>query len=243
MRTEARRHGGLTPFPRSRYALYLVLALAAAGTDLYSKHVVFQDLGFPASSENRPHIPDRPGDHELFEPARVAGNVVEGVSTAYLDGWIAFRFHTSFNEGALWGFGEGGSSVFAALSVVAIAGVIYWLFLHGAAASAWLTVALALVSGGALGNLYDRLGLHGCRDIATEELRHAVRDFLLFTFGGWHWPVFNFADVFLVTGAIMLVLQSLFLPEPHRAGASDTLEADTPAPNADSEPQGTSKRS
>ncbi len=36
----------------------------------------------------------------------------------------------------------------------------------------------------------------------------AVWDFILFTFGGWPWPVFNFADVFLVTGAVMLVLQS-----------------------------------
>ncbi|MEX0718481.1 MAG: signal peptidase II [Planctomycetaceae bacterium] len=224
----------MTPLPRSRYALYVVLALAAAGTDLYSKHVVFRDLGYPASSENRPHVPDRPGDHEQFEPARdLAGNVIEGVSEAYLDGWVAFRLYTSFNEGALWGVGQGGSWVFAALSVIAIVGVIYWLFLHGAAASAWLTVALALVSGGALGNLYDRLGGHGCVNIATGEIRHAVRDFLLFSFGGWHWPVFNFADVFLVTGAVMLVLQSLLMPDPH--------PSEEPLPSEASEPATTTK--
>ena len=39
-------------------------------------------------------------------------------------------------------------------------------------------------------------------------MRLAVRDFLLFHFNGWDWPVFNFADVFLVTGATMLALQS-----------------------------------
>ncbi|MEX1098764.1 MAG: signal peptidase II [Planctomycetales bacterium] len=200
----------MKPLPASRCALFLGLALAAAAGDLYSKHVVFRDLGYPA----RVLVPDRPGLHEIFQPGTdPAGRVVEGESAPYLEGWLEFRLYTSFNEGALWGVGQGWTWLFASLSVLAIAGVTYWLFVRKAAASAWLTVALAFITGGTLGNLFDRLGLHGCQAVDTGATRHAVRDFLLFTFGGWNWPVFNFADAFLVTGAIMLVLQSFLLPE------------------------------
>lgn len=217
--------------PASRYALFITLALTAAAVDLYSKHAVFEDLGYPGPRLNLPHLVDSPGRHERFQPRHDGDAIVEGVSTAYLDGWLGFRLYTNFNEGALWGLGQGGSWLFASLTVVAICGVVYWLFFHGAAVSIWLTCALALVTGGALGNFYDRLGLHGCVD-ATGSTRYAVRDFLLFTFGGWHWPVFNFADVFLVTGAIMLVLQSLFTPEPRTAeeapAADDAATASAP---------------
>ena len=116
------------------------------------------------------------------------------------------RLFTSFNEGALWGIGQGWTWLFALLSILAACGVFYWLFVHGAAISKWLTVALSLIMAGTLGNLWDRVGLHGC-EVDGRPI-FGVRDFLLFTFGEFHWPVFNFADVFLVTGAIMLVLQS-----------------------------------
>ena len=116
------------------------------------------------------------------------------------------------NEGALWGVGQGYAWVFASLSLFAIGGIVYWLFFYGAGRSWWLTVALALIMSGTIGNLYDRIGWHGCIKPETGEPWYAVRDFLLFTFGGWPWPIFNFADVFLVTGAIMLILQSILWP-------------------------------
>jgi signal peptidase II len=101
-----------------------------------------------------------------------------------------------------------------------------WLFAFSAARSLWLTIALALILGGTLGNLYDRIGLHGCRDTQGANIA-AVRDFLLFTFGDFHWPVFNFADVFLVSGASMLVVHSLFPVQSETAG---TQAADVAAP-------------
>jgi signal peptidase II len=231
MRTEARRNDGLAPVAVGRYAVFAAVALAALAGDLASKEIVFRDLGFPGAREPGAP-PDRPGTHEVFTPAVAGGRIVEGQSAFFLDGWLRFCLFTSFNRGALWGVGQGWTWLFASLSVLAIAGVIYWLFFRRAAHSLWLTIALALIAGGTLGNLYDRLGLHGYSDAQTGEVHRAVRDFLLFIFGDWPWPVFNFADSFLVTGAIMLVLQSLSTGERSSAGAGagEANRAAEPAP-------------
>lgn len=59
-----------------------------------------------------------------------------------------------------------------------------------------LAAALALILGGALGNLYDRLVLG------------YVVDFLDFYLGKWHWPAFNLADSAIFVGAALLLLDS-----------------------------------
>lgn len=190
--------------PANRYLLFALIVLSGLAWDLYSKSVVFRDLGYPG----RAHRPLVAGEHAVFAPRPG----VEGESVIYIDRWMTFRLFTSFNHGALWGMGQGKTWLFASLSVVAVFAALYWLFVYGAARSYWLTVALSLVLAGTLGNLHDRLALHGCVDstgqIYGEGRIHAVRDFLLFTFGGFEWPIFNFADVFLVMGACMLVIQS-----------------------------------
>ncbi|WP_206678652.1 signal peptidase II [Alienimonas chondri] len=185
--------------PASRPILFGLTAVLCCGVDLYTKQQVFDTLGY------------------------------EGISSdwqkEWFDGAVRFKLLTSFNSGALWGIGQGKSWLFAILSIGAALGVMWWLFVAGAARSLWLTLALALVTGGALGNLYDRLGLHGCTGPDGEVLL-AVRDFLLFEFGGWGWPVFNFADVFLVTGAMMLALQSLAPPREAEDPALQESNAD-----------------
>jgi signal peptidase II len=67
------------------------------------------------------------------------------------------------------------------------------------------TVALALILGGALGNVHDRI-LYG-----------SVIDFIEVHIFSYHWPDFNVADSSVVTGACMLLLDSLL---PHRKSAS-----------------------
>lgn len=201
--------------PANRYVVFFFIAGIALFWDIFTKDVVFADLGYPGG---RP--PFRQGDHQIFEHPEN----IEGESVLYLDGWLKFRHYTSFNYGALWGIGQGKSWLFATLSVVASLGVLYWLFVAGAAESKWLTVALAFILGGTLGNLYDRLALHEYQD-AAGGLIHAVRDFLFFEFGNYPYPVFNFADVFLVTGAIMLVIQSFLI-------------GDTETPTPETKPQG-----
>ena len=61
--------------------------------------------------------------------------------------------------------------------------------------SKWIeSLALALILGGALGNLYDRVMLG------------YVVDFLDFHWSGWHFPAFNIADSGISVGAILLIL-------------------------------------
>lgn len=181
----------LTPnVPRNRYVWFFALAVLGLAIDLVSKEFVFGQLGFPGGQRAQP----------------------------FFDHWVMFTFVTSVNEGALWGIGQGYTWVFALLSIVAIVAVCVWLFVYRAASSLWLTIALGLIMAGTLGNLYDRAGMHGI--LVDGAPLYGVRDFLLFTFGGWSWPVFNFADCFLVVGAIMLGIQAFLLEES--AGANET---------------------
>jgi signal peptidase II len=69
-----------------------------------------------------------------------------------------------------------------------------------------LCLGLALILGGALGNLIDRL-----------RFGHVV-DFLDFHALGWHWPAFNVADSAICVGAVILILEG-FVHHEKRAGA------------------------
>ena len=182
--------------PRNRAPIFFLLTTLSLTVDLWSKSWAFTKFG------------------------------VGNGSAWFFDNWVRFRWFTSLNEGALWGMGQGLSWVFALLSVAAFCGIIYWLFFKKAAVSLWLTTALAFVSGGTLGNLYDRLGIHGVTVPGQAEPIKAVRDFFHFQFGGTpdapglDWAIFNVADICLVTGAIMLMLQSLLVQEPEAQSAA-----------------------
>ena len=202
----------MSSVPINRYFVFSIIALLGFSWDIYSKNVVFEDLGYPAGAP----IATVAGKYKQFEPGDLNGQ-----SKAYLTGWLSFRLRTSFNRGALWGMGQDKTWLFAALSAVAAIGVLYWLFVMKAACSMWLTICLALIFSGTLGNLWDRLAWHGYPDGVGGEPLKAVRDFLYFTFGTYHYPIFNFADVFLVTGAIMLAIHSLFLDETKPQPASE----------------------
>jgi signal peptidase II len=140
--------------------------------------------------------------------------------------WIwpgVFGFQWSLNEGALWGMGTGHPFVFATLSMLAALAIVYWLFVAGAARDRLLTIALGSVMAGILGNLYDRVGLHGLRwpfghaGHAVGEPVYAVRDWILVMIGHWQWPNFNVADSLLVCGALLLVWHSFARAEPEQA--------------------------
>jgi len=192
-------------FPRSRYLVFSLFAGVGLWWDLYSKWWAFSVLGFA----------QLPGDAQpLSDPW-----------LTWLWGPKVLFISTNFNYGALWGIGQGWSLVFAALSLLAAIAICYWLFVRGAASSLWLTVSLGLVMAGTLGNLYDRLGLHGLRRLDGTPIR-AVRDFIYFKI--IEWPIFNFADSFLVTGAIMLIVHSFCQDLAVRPSASNDPGPETP---------------
>ncbi len=119
-------------------------------------------------------------------------------------------FQTSLNEGALWGIGQGWVVVFSALSIAAVVGISVWLSWGKAARDLHLTIALACITAGVFGNLYDRLGLPGLTWPLNHPLHplggrvYAVRDWVLVVVFGYHWPNFNIADSLLVCGAALL---------------------------------------
>lgn len=125
-----------------------------------------------------------------------------------------FGLQTSLNQGALFGMGQGKVWLFATLSVAAALGILYWLFVVGAANDWLLTLALGAVMAGILGNLNDRLGLWTMPGRPGERV-YAVRDWILFKYEDWSWPNFNLADSFLVCGAALLMWHA-FRSEPKR---------------------------
>ena len=166
-------------YPRSRIAWFLGIATLGCAADLLTKHWIFAWLG-PSS-----------GDHIWW----------------LHEGYIGIQ--TTLNRGALFGMGSGGGPIFAGLSILAAISILAWLFFFGAAHSRWLTVALSLITGGILGNLYDRLGLWVTAEIPADYAS-SVRDWILFRAGSerWSWPNFNIADSLLVVGAGMLLWQA-----------------------------------
>lgn len=188
-------------YPRNRVLVFVLLAGLGLWWDLYSKWLAFNSLGFA----------QLPGDRQPSS----------GPWFSWLWGDNVLFISTNFNHGALWGIGQGWSLLFASLSMIAALAILYWLFVHGAAQSLWLTVALGLVMAGTLGNLYDRLGLHGLKTLDGLPIR-AVRDFIYFKIIDW--PIFNFADSFLVTGAIMLILHSFWHDMDMRKPVPNSVE-------------------
>ena len=101
------------------------------------------------------------------------------------------------NQGALFGIGQGNNLLFAAISIAAALFIVGWSMRSAAGGDGFLCVALGLILSGTLGNLYDRVVFSG------------VRDFLHW-FRWYDWPVFNIADICLVFGAGMLLLEAFF---------------------------------
>ncbi|HSD44604.1 MAG TPA: signal peptidase II [Burkholderiales bacterium] len=105
-----------------------------------------------------------------------------------------------FNTGAAFSFlaGAGGwqRGVFIAIALAAAALIVHLLRRHPE--ERLFCAGLALILGGALGNLWDRIALG-----------HVV-DFVLLHAYGYHWPAFNVADSAITVGAGLLIWDGLF---------------------------------
>ena len=135
--------------------------------------------------------------------------VIDQVSKAHFEGSLQmfqqivvipdyFSWTLAYNTGAAFSFlaDSGGWQrwLFALIAVVVSAVLVVWLKRLGRD-DTWLAIALALVLGGALGNLYDRIALG-----------HVIDFILVHWQNRWYFPAFNFADSAITVGAIMLAL-------------------------------------
>jgi signal peptidase II len=159
----------------SRYAWFASLAVVGCTLDLITKSAVFSWLGYSDKEEN------------IY--------------------WLVKDYvgiETALNRGALFGAGQGLVWFFCLMSFLALAGIVYWLVRKRAVDDWLLTVTLGIITGGILGNLYDRLGLWS----SFQEF--AVRDWIRFSYAydRYVWPNFNVADSLLVCGAALLVWHS-----------------------------------
>ena len=122
-------------------------------------------------------------------------------------GWnrgVSFGLFNTASPYNAWGL--------SAIALVIVAALTVWL---KRTRGPFLAAAIGLVIGGALGNVVDRLRFG------------AVFDFLDLHAAGYHWPAFNVADSAITVGAVMLVVDSLFMhSENHKLEGDEMTESE-----------------
>ncbi|MFV1939519.1 signal peptidase II [Pseudomonas luteola] len=134
--------------------------------------------------------------------------VLDQLSKAYFEGRLSlyqrievipdlFSWTLAYNTGAAFSFLADHSGwqrwLFAAIAIAVSITLVVWLKRLGRN-DTWIAIALALILGGAIGNLYDRI-----------VLGHVI-DFVLVHWREHLFPAFNLADSAITVGAIMLAL-------------------------------------
>lgn len=133
---------------------------------------------------------------DQFTKTLILGQFQLGDSRTVFSFFNIVRVH---NTGAAFSFLAGASGwqrwFFVGLGTVATIFIVWMLRSHGG--QRLFSWALALILGGAVGNVIDRL-LHGY-----------VVDFIQVHAAGWYFPSFNIADSAITVGAILLILDEL----------------------------------
>jgi signal peptidase II len=166
-------HTEFDPKPRDKRGLVFVISALVVLLDRITKHIVARQLP----------------NGETF-------TVIPGI----------FRISDVHNTGAAFSmFAENASpatvrNILIAFSVVALIILFGMLWRVGRYLSL-TSVALALIFGGAFGNLYDRVRYHYVIDFLEVRIIH------------YHWPDFNVADSCIVIGACLLLIE-IFRPQP-----------------------------
>ena len=135
--------------------------------------------------------------------------VLDQLSKVYVEGSLAlyqqvvvipdyFSWTLAYNTGAAFSFLANADGwqrwLFALIAISVSALLVVWLK-RLKPSETWLAIALALVLGGALGNLYDRV-----------MLGHVIDFILVHWQNRWYFPAFNVADSAITLGAVMLAL-------------------------------------
>jgi signal peptidase II len=162
--------------PRIAWSRWLIVSLAVIAADQFTKLQVTEAL-------------------ELYQRVPVV---------PFVD---LVRLH---NTGAAFSFLADASGwqnrLFSGVAVVVSAGVFWWLTRLPRMGKGALALGLALLLGGAIGNLVDRV-LYGY-----------VVDFILLHYRGWSYPAFNVADSAITCGVVLLLFDGLVLERRERRG-------------------------
>ncbi|WP_349677924.1 signal peptidase II, partial [Methylophaga sp. UBA4204] len=114
-----------------------------------------------------------------------------------------FNFTLAHNSGAAFSFlaGAGGWQRFFFIGLAISVSIVLMIWLSRLKAQAKVeAIAIALIIGGAIGNVIDRF-IHGY-----------VIDFIDIYVGSYHWPAFNIADAAICIGAVLLIVDSFKKP-------------------------------
>ena len=159
----------------------------------------------PSDQDDHVQARRRPGARPVLAATALLAYVVDLGSKQWAIAQLADRdvrvlgdwltLHLTFNPGAAFSTGTDFTIVFTALAMLAVV-VVLWLS-RRVRSTAW-ALALGFLLGGVCGNLTDRI-------VREPEPFHGhVVDFLMLP----HWPVFNFADVFINVAAGLIILQT-----------------------------------
>ena len=148
------------------YWIWLLVVLAIVFVDQYSKFLVVERLN-------------------LFD---------RFILTSYLD---LTRLHNSGAAFSILAFDSGWQRWPLILISAGVATVLIgWLVRNASKSTALQNSAFAMIAGGAIGNLIDRLN------------QGYVVDFILFHVGEWHYPAFNVADACITIGLILFLIET-----------------------------------
>jgi len=170
---------------RKKWSVFLIVAALSLIADQATKIWARGSL---------PVVPFHPGGATCIVPDDIVSRSCGGHPVSVIDGFWDWRL--SMNPGSAFGLfsSQNGARIF--LSIVGIAAVIgmLWMLLKARPDQKILHWALALVAGGAVGNLVDRI-YYG-----------VVTDFILWRYQTHEWPVFNVADIVLVVGVGLMFI-------------------------------------
>ena len=121
--------------------------------------------------------------------------------------WPVFNLMLVHNQGAAFSFlhDAGGWQRWFFAGLAAVVGVVLIFWMARVRGQKLLSIALALILGGAVGNLIDRVRFG------------YVVDFLSFHWNDHYFPAFNLADTWITIGAGLMLLDMFLHPEQHRS--------------------------
>ena len=130
-----------------------------------------------------------------------------------------FDFSLVYNTGAAFGLlndAEGWQNLFFIIIALAVSVFIVVSLYRLTPVEVQTAIAFALILGGALGNIIDRVR------------QGYVVDFIHWFYNGWHWPTFNVADAAITIGAVLLVLDvvGVRVVRPRNRGKTDNNDID-----------------